>query len=77
MSACENEADIKIKDSEQKQTINDGIIKLGKKLKNPYSVANMKEAYKNLVKQEVKNAKPVGVTDADIDLLFKKYEEVL
>jgi hypothetical protein len=29
------------------------------------------------LKQEVKNAKPLGVTDADIDLLFKKYEEIL
>jgi hypothetical protein len=53
MSACDKEPDLKINELEQKQASNDGIIKLGKKLKNPYSVANMKEAYKNLVNKGV------------------------
>jgi len=28
------------------------------------------------LKEEIKKGKPVGVSDAQIDLLFQKYEEV-
>ncbi|AEM70150.1 hypothetical protein Murru_1106 [Allomuricauda ruestringensis DSM 13258] len=45
-------------DLEQRDTLQ--IIKLGKKLENPYSVSNMRKAYSSLIKKQEKNQMKYG-----------------
>ncbi|MGN7512824.1 MAG: hypothetical protein ACTHOM_00510 [Allomuricauda sp.] len=62
LASCEKEAVIPEEtqqvDLEESDTLQ--MIKLGKKLENPYSVANMRKAYSSLIKKQEKNPMKYG-----------------
>jgi hypothetical protein len=77
LARCEKDDGILFQGTD-KETPTDNAIKLGKKLKNPYSVENMQKAYDNLNKRETKSSSDIKITTTHIYVKFKpKNEEEL
>ena len=64
-------------DTQESITINDGMIMLGKKLENPYTVENMQIAYRNLQNSnQLKSAMTIETTHYYVRFLPKSEEEL-